>query len=77
MIRRCCISLRCTPYRGNTEGYLQKAKTAVAVEGNATGQLAGLIRREAGFQITERILHYTGLQMSVESVIDVLQQRLS
>jgi len=65
------------PLSEDTEGYLRKARTVVAVEGNATGQLAGVIRRETGFEITERILHYTGLQISVESVIDGLRQRLS
>lgn len=65
------------PLPKETEGYLKQAKTVIAVEGNATGQLAGLIRRETGFGITGRILHYTGLQMSVESVTEGLRQRLS
>jgi 2-oxoglutarate ferredoxin oxidoreductase subunit alpha len=48
----------------------------VAVEGNATGQFAGLIRKETGFLIEEKVLWYSGLQMSVETVAQGLKERL-
>lgn len=64
------------PLPAVTVDHLKKAKKVIDVEGNATGQLAGLIRRETGFEIKDMILHYTGLQMSVETVADELRKRL-
>ncbi len=64
------------PLHPDTAGYLHKAEKVVAVEGNATGQLADLIRMQTGFHIQERILSYSGLQMSVETVSEGLRQRL-
>ena len=64
------------PLPAVTVEYLKKAKKVIDVEGNATGQLAGLIRRETGFEIEDMILHYTGLQMSVETVAEELRKRL-
>lgn len=49
--------------------HLQAAKRVVCVEGNATGQLAGLIRRESGFEIQETVLRYDGLPITPEYVI--------
>jgi len=65
------------PLPAETEGFLKRAKKVIDVEGNATGQMAALIRRETGFEIPERILHYTGLQISVEAVAEELRKRLS
>jgi 2-oxoglutarate ferredoxin oxidoreductase subunit alpha len=65
------------PLPKETESYLRKAKIVVDVEGNATGQLARLIRTETGFEIPRRILSYTGLQMSVEFVAEELRKLLS
>jgi len=55
-------------------GHLQEAREVVCVEGNATGQLARLIRRETGFEIKRKILRYDGLPMTPESEgnVDVL-----
>ena len=36
----------------------------VAVEGNATGQFARLLRRETGFEIEKRILRYDGIPIT-------------
>jgi 2-oxoglutarate ferredoxin oxidoreductase subunit alpha len=44
--------------------YLQDAREVVSLEGNATGQLAGLIRRESGFLIEKQILRYDGLPIT-------------
>jgi 2-oxoglutarate/2-oxoacid ferredoxin oxidoreductase subunit alpha len=49
--------------------YLQEAKQVVMVEGNATGQFAGLIRRETGFQISKLILRYDGLPITPEYIL--------
>ena len=48
---------------------LEGAKEVVAVEGNATGQFAGLIRRETGFEIKRRILRYDGLPITPEYIL--------
>jgi 2-oxoglutarate ferredoxin oxidoreductase subunit alpha len=53
---------------------LQRAKEVVAVEGNATGQLARLIRREAGFPIERRVLRYDGLPITPEFIIRELDR---
>jgi 2-oxoglutarate ferredoxin oxidoreductase subunit alpha len=50
-------------------GLLQGAKEVVAVEGNATGQLARLIRRETGFHIERRVLRYDGLPITPEFIL--------
>ena len=50
--------------------YLQEAKQVVMVEGNATGQFAGLIRRETGFQISKLILRYDGLPITPEYIFE-------
>ena len=49
--------------------HLQTAKEVVVVEGNATGQLAGLIRRETGFHIARRVLRYDGLPITPEYIV--------
>jgi 2-oxoglutarate ferredoxin oxidoreductase subunit alpha len=54
-------------------GPLQEAKEVVAVEGNAFGQLARLIRRETGFHIEKLVLRYDGLPMTPEFVLRALK----
>jgi len=53
---------------------LQAAKRVVCIEGNATGQLARLIRRETGFHIKERVLRYDGLPLTPEYILRELNQ---
>jgi 2-oxoglutarate ferredoxin oxidoreductase subunit alpha len=55
-------------------GHLQEAKRVICVEGNATGQMARLIRRETGFQINERVLRYDGLPVTPEYILRQLKQ---
>jgi len=55
---------------------LERATKLVAVEGNATGQFANLVRKETGIKIKHRVLHYSGLQMSVEWVAQRLKEIL-
>ncbi len=50
-------------------GHLQDAGEVVCVEGNATGQLARLIRRESGFEIRKKILRYDGLPITPEWIL--------
>jgi 2-oxoglutarate ferredoxin oxidoreductase subunit alpha len=47
----------------------QEARDVVCVEGNATGQMAGLIRRETSFHIEKRVLRYDGLPHTPESIL--------
>lgn len=49
--------------------YLESAQRVICVEGNATGQLTGLIRKESGFEITEKILRYDGLPITPEYIL--------
>ena len=48
---------------------LRGAKEVAAVEGNALGQFAGLIRRETGFEIQKRIGRYDGLPITPEFIL--------
>ncbi len=48
---------------------LKQAKTTVCVEGNATGQLARLIRRETGFEFSTRVSRYDGLPITPEYIL--------
>lgn len=50
-------------------GHLQEAGRVISIEGNATGQLARLIRRETGFEIREKLLRYDGLPLTPESIL--------
>ena len=51
---------------------LDRAGLVVAVEGNATGQLARLIRRETGIEIAERVSRYDGLPLTPEYILRAL-----
>jgi 2-oxoglutarate ferredoxin oxidoreductase subunit alpha len=46
----------------------------IGVEGNATGQLAQLIRRETGFIIDRRISRYDGLAITPQYILRNLKQ---
>ncbi len=56
-------------------GHLQEATEVVCVEGNATGQLARLIRRETGFHIGNLVLRYDGLPITPEFILRELNQQ--
>ena len=49
-------------------GYLINAQKVIAIENNASGQFANLIKRETGFDIKYKILKYDGRPFSVEEV---------
>jgi len=53
----------------NFINFLNKAKNVVSVEGNATGQMARLIRRETGFEIKKQVLRYDGLPITPEYIL--------
>jgi 2-oxoglutarate ferredoxin oxidoreductase subunit alpha len=64
------------PLHPQTADYLARAKRIVAVEGNATGQFAKLIKLHTGIDIKDRILKYSGLSFAVEEVEDALKKIL-
>lgn len=49
--------------------HFNSAKRVVCVEGNSTGQLAGLIRRETGFAVHKEILQYDGRPILPEWIL--------
>ena len=49
------------------------ADRVVMVEGNHTGQLAALIRRETDFAMHDLVLRYDGLPMTAQYIVDALQ----
>jgi len=51
---------------------LEKAKEVVCVESNALGQLARLIRRETGFEITGSVRRYDGLPLTPAYILSGL-----
>lgn len=52
---------------------LEEAGVVICVEGNATGQLARLIRRETGFFISKQVLRYDGLPITPEYILNRLE----
>jgi 2-oxoglutarate ferredoxin oxidoreductase subunit alpha len=50
-------------------GRMEDAKEVICVEGNATGQLARIIRRETGFLMTKKVLRYDGLPITPEFIM--------
>ena len=57
-------------------GYLVNAQKVIAIENNATGQFANLIKKETGFEIKNKILKYDGRPFSVEDVVSKVKKIL-
>jgi 2-oxoglutarate/2-oxoacid ferredoxin oxidoreductase subunit alpha len=53
--------------------HFETASTIVMVEGNATGQFAGIIRRETGIAITNRVSRYDGLPITPQYILESLK----
>ncbi|SKA77025.1 2-oxoglutarate ferredoxin oxidoreductase subunit alpha [Paucidesulfovibrio gracilis DSM 16080] len=53
--------------------FLERAKTVVGVEGNATGQFAGLVRRETGFVFRGMVLRADGYPLTARYVLEGLE----
>lgn len=58
---------------GQFLGLLQSAGRVIGVEGNATGQLSRLIRRETGFEIKEKVCRFDGLPLTPEFILSGLK----
>jgi 2-oxoglutarate/2-oxoacid ferredoxin oxidoreductase subunit alpha len=55
---------------------LESGREVIIVEGNASGQLAGLLRRETGFIIRKRVLRYDGLPITPKYILRELYQQI-
>jgi 2-oxoglutarate ferredoxin oxidoreductase subunit alpha len=53
---------------------LRRAGRTVCVEGNATGQFAGLLRQETGFKVDALVLRYDGRPFTARYIMDRLPQ---
>lgn len=61
------------PLHSSIKGYLDRAETIIDVECNATGQLANLIKLHANTMINHKILHYSGMEITVEELFERLR----
>ncbi len=52
---------------------LKAAKTVIGVEGNATGQFAGLLARETGFRINDLVLRFDGRALTPGYILGALK----
>jgi 2-oxoglutarate ferredoxin oxidoreductase subunit alpha len=52
------------------QSVLSKSKKIICIEENKTGQLAGLIRRETGIEIKEKLLKYNGRAFFPSEIFD-------
>jgi 2-oxoglutarate ferredoxin oxidoreductase subunit alpha len=52
---------------------LGRAKRVIDIEGNYSGQLAGLIREQTGFEIKEQLLKYDGRPIYWEEVVEKIK----
>ncbi len=64
------------PLHPDAARHLERAGRVVIVEGNATSQFGALIRQETGHAIEDRLLNYSGMQFTVEQVVEGLRELL-
>jgi 2-oxoglutarate ferredoxin oxidoreductase subunit alpha len=63
--------------REMVEPWNLEGKRIIAVENNATGQFAGLLKRELGLEVHHRVLKYSGKCFSVNELCRALKNHLS
>jgi 2-oxoglutarate ferredoxin oxidoreductase subunit alpha len=56
---------------------LSKAKTTMAIENNATGQLADVITEKTALQVDHRVLKFDGRQFFRDELATMIEQRLA
>ncbi|MFO7676849.1 MAG: 2-oxoacid:acceptor oxidoreductase subunit alpha [Thermoplasmatota archaeon] len=64
------------PIHKDTLNYLKKAEKTIIVENNATSQFSKLIKLHTDYEINHKILLYSGLPFSVETVEKQIKQIL-
>ena len=57
--------------------YRLEAKKRICVENNATGQFAGLLKRELGIAVDQNVLKYDGDCFTVEELYRILKSLLT
>ncbi|MBN2754334.1 MAG: 2-oxoacid:acceptor oxidoreductase subunit alpha [Candidatus Goldbacteria bacterium] len=62
------------PLHKSTADIIKKAKKAVMIENNQTGQFAGLIKKETGLDIGHKILRYDGLAFSADGLAELMKK---
>lgn len=61
------------PLHEETADLLNKAQTTLLIEGNATSQFGKLIRLNTGIEVDHKILKYSGLNFTVEEIVEELR----
>ncbi|MHC4476967.1 MAG: 2-oxoacid:acceptor oxidoreductase subunit alpha [Planctomycetota bacterium] len=61
------------PLHEETADLLNKARMTVLIEGNATSQFGKLIRLNTGIEVDHKILKYSGLNFTVEEIVEELR----
>lgn len=64
------------PVPTSVSEYFNKAQDIIIVEGNATAQLAHILKLYCDIDIQKRILKYNGLQFSVEELVEKLNESI-
>ncbi|MBC7322130.1 MAG: 2-oxoacid:acceptor oxidoreductase subunit alpha, partial [Acetomicrobium sp.] len=57
------------PLHSSTKDYLKRAKVIVNIEGNATAQMANLIKLLTGIEASHQILTSSGMEITVEELL--------
>lgn len=60
------------PLHGETAAYLERAKTKMIIENNATSQFGTLVKIHTGVDFDRRILKYNGMPFMVEEIVDAI-----
>jgi 2-oxoglutarate ferredoxin oxidoreductase subunit alpha len=56
---------------------LSRTARSIVVESNATGQMAGLIRRETGLKVSGSLLRFDGRPFTPEAIVSGLGKEVS
>jgi len=62
------------PLSESIKDYIDSDKRVIAIENNATGQFANLIKLQTGINIEHRILKYDGFPFNVEDLTDSVKE---
>jgi 2-oxoglutarate ferredoxin oxidoreductase subunit alpha len=62
------------PFPAGAEKLLRSARKLIAVEGNATGQLASLIRMRTGLQVDGLVSRYDGRPFRAAYIVEQLKE---
>jgi 2-oxoglutarate ferredoxin oxidoreductase subunit alpha len=54
---------------------LSSARKVITVEGNSTGQLAALLRRETGIKAHEQVLKYDGRPFEAKALAEEIRHK--